>query len=189
MAGMGNEFLKQMLGLLLILISVYSLSGDLFKQLFFHRKDEGQVVVGHLKEDEPEEEFAQAEEEGGVQKGSRAWDRFLQVLTGCVSGVTGGMFGMPGPPIVVYCIEKIHDKQAYVASLQAVFFTSNVFYTLFRFQAGFSSSHTFYYWLAGVVGVLIGVAIGAHLFEKISGQRLRVIVYCFMLISGFVTIF
>ena len=113
----------------------------------------------------------------------------IQALTGAVCGITGGMFGMPGPPVVLYCIEAIPDKKEYVATLQALFFSSNVFYTIFRAKAGFFTGNTFDYWLVGLAGLLIGTLLGAKCFEHISGPHLKKIVYAMMIASGIVTLF
>ena len=49
-------------------------------------------------------------------------------VLGTLSGVMGGMFAMPGPPIVLYCISNINGKLAYIATLQAFSFILNIFY-------------------------------------------------------------
>ena len=54
-----------------------------------------------------------------------------QITIGSISGIMGGMFAMPGPPIVLYCISTLEDKREYVTTLQAFSVVLNVFYTLF----------------------------------------------------------
>ena len=58
-----------------------------------------------------------------------------QVTIGSLSGVMGGMFAMPGPPLVLYCISNLEDKREYATTLQAFSVVFNVFYTTFRFKA------------------------------------------------------
>lgn len=112
----------------------------------------------------------------------------VQVVVGGISGVTGGMFAMPGPPIVLYCINAFSDKREYIATLQTLFFCSNVFYTLFRAQAGFFTDHTLGYASVGLLGLLVGTRLGARCFERISGPQLKRIVYILMIVSGIVTL-
>ncbi|MBE6286604.1 MAG: sulfite exporter TauE/SafE family protein [Mediterranea massiliensis] len=111
---------------------------------------------------------------------------FSQGVIGALSGVMGGMFAMPGPPLVLYCIGRIDDKQAYIATLQAFSVLLNVFYTLFRAKVGFFTSDTCLLWVVGLVGVVIGTHVGTCLFERISASALRKIVYLFLLVSGLI---
>ena len=112
----------------------------------------------------------------------------IQALLGSISGVTGGMFAMPGPPIVLYCINAFQDKREYIATLQTLFCCSNVFYTVFRARVGFFTEHTVYYAVIGLTGLFIGTWIGARCFEKISGPLLKKIVYGMMMVSGAVAL-
>lgn len=57
----------------------------------------------------------------------------------------GGMFAMPSPPLVLYCISTIEDKRVYVTTLQAFSVVINLCYTLFRFKAGFYSEDTWFW--------------------------------------------
>lgn len=111
-----------------------------------------------------------------------------QVTIGSISGVMGGMFAMPGPPLVLYCISTLKDKREYVTTLQAFSVVFNLFYTLFRFKAGFYSDNTLIYWLIGLGGAVIGSSLGARCFEIISNRTLRYIVYVMMILSGIVAI-
>lgn len=151
MRSLSNDFLKQCLGVVLILIALY----------FF--VSEGKIA--------------------GIFKSKPA-----QVTIGSISGVMGGMFAMPGPPLVLYCINTLKDKREYVTTLQAFSVVFNLFYTLFRFKAGFYSDNTWIYWLIGLGGAVIGSSLGARCFEIISNRTLRYIVYVMMILSGIVAI-
>ena len=111
-----------------------------------------------------------------------------QGAIGLLSGMMGGMFAMPGPPVVVYCISSLPDKRQYMATMQAFSVVFNVFYTYFRAQAGFYSDHTLLLWGTGLLGVIAGSALGARCFEVISHQTLKRIVYLTMLVSGTVAL-
>lgn len=112
--------------------------------------------------------------------------RPAQVTIGSISGVMGGMFAMPGPPLVLYCISTLEDKREYVTTLQAFSVVFNVFYTVFRIKAGFYSDDLSLWWVAGVGGAIIGSSLGSHCFELISNRTLKHIVYLMMIISGIV---
>ena len=151
MRSLSNDVLKQCLGVVLILISLYFLFG------------EGRM--GRIFKSKP-----------------------AQVTIGSVSGVMGGMFAMPGPPLVLYCISTLEDKREYVTTLQAFSVVFNLFYTAFRFKAGFYSDDTWLWWVIGLVGTMIGSSLGSRCFELISNRTLKFIVYVMMIISGIVAI-
>ena len=151
MRSLSNDVLKQCLGVVLILISLYFLFG------------EGRM--GRIFKSKP-----------------------AQVTIGSVSGVMGGMFAMPGPPLVLYCISTLEDKREYVITLQAFSVVFNLFYTAFRFKAGFYSDDTWLWWVIGLVGTMIGSSLGSRCFELISNRTLKLIVYVMMIISGIVAI-
>ena len=151
MNSLGNDTMKQCLGVVLILIALYFLFG------------EGKM--------------------GRVFK-----SKLAQVTIGSISGVMGGMFAMPGPPLVLYCISTIEDKREYVTTLQAFSVVMNLCYTLFRFKAGYYSEDTWLWWLIGLTGAIIGSSVGTRCFERISSRTLKFIVYVMMIVSGVVAI-
>ena len=151
MRSLSNDVLKQCLGVVLILISLYFLFG------------EGRM--GRIFKSKP-----------------------AQVTIGSVSGVMGGMFAMPGPPLVLYCISTLEDKREYVTTLQAFSVVFNLCYTTFRLKAGFYSDDTWLWWVIGLVGTMIGSSLGSRCFELISNRTLKLIVYVMMIISGIVAI-
>ena len=114
--------------------------------------------------------------------------KLAQATIGSISGVMGGMFAIPGPPLVLYCISAIEDKREYVTTLQAFSVVMNLCYTLFRFNAGFYSENTWLWWLTGLAGAVIGSSVGAKCFERIGNRTLKYIVYAMMIVSGVVAI-
>ena len=114
--------------------------------------------------------------------------RPAQVTIGSISGVMGGMFAMPGPPLVLYCISTLEDKREYVTTLQAFSVVFNVFYTIFRIKVGFYSDDLSLWWVAGIGGAIIGSSLGSRCFELISNRTLKLIVYAMMIVSGVVAI-
>lgn len=114
--------------------------------------------------------------------------RKAQVCIGTVSGLMGGMFAMPGPPVVLYCIGSLPDKRQYMATMQAFSVVFNVFYTILRARVGFYSDQTLLLWGIGLLGVVGGSLLGARCFEAISHRTLKRIVYLMMLTSGVVAL-
>ncbi len=111
-----------------------------------------------------------------------------QAIIGTISGVMGGMFAMPGPPVVLFTVQAIENKLQYIATLQAFSVVFNIFYTVFRANAGFVGEHTLTYWGIGLFGLIAGAWLGARCFEYISREMLKKIVYIMMIISGIAAI-
>lgn len=112
----------------------------------------------------------------------------LQISMGSISGVMGGFFGMQGPPAVLYFLASEKDKEHYLAMAQIYFFIGNVAMTLFRAQNGLFTHAVRISWLYAIVGVAVGTYLGKLVFERISADTLRKIVYIYMAISGVVAI-
>ena len=114
--------------------------------------------------------------------------RTAQAIIGTISGIMGGMFAMPGPPVVLFTVQAIEDKLQYIATLQAFSVVFNIFYTMFRARAGFFGEHTLEYWAVGLLGLIAGAWLGSRCFERISRETLKKIVYIMMIISGIAAI-
>lgn len=118
------------------------------------------------------------------QKAKLPQNLWIKGIIGSLSGIMGGMFAMPGPPLVLYYINHIKKKTEYVATIQAFSVILNIFYTIFRAQVGFLDNDILLWWAVGLGGALIGTTIGTRFFERISSITLRRIVYIFLIISG-----
>ena len=110
----------------------------------------------------------------------------IQVGLGTLSGLMGGLFGMQGPPAVLYFISATKSKEEYIAMAQCYFLLGNLFMTLFRARAGFLTASVFSGWLSGLAGVAIGTYIGAKVFRRIPLPFLRRVIYLYMALSGIV---
>lgn len=107
-----------------------------------------------------------------------------QITTGTLSGIMGGLFSMQGPPIVLYLLASERDKEHYLAMVQAYFLLGNAVITAARGYSGFLTPAVGWGFLAGLGGVLIGATIGARVFERIPAARFRIIIYCYIALSG-----
>lgn len=112
----------------------------------------------------------------------------MQMGLGVVSGVLGGFFGMQGPPAVLYYVQTEPDKYYYAAQTQVFFVSGNVFMTCIRAQNGYLTMDVCKSWLIAIVGVIIGTIVGTYVFDKISSDKLKKVIYGYMIISGIVFI-
>lgn len=113
---------------------------------------------------------------------------FMQVSMGTVSGVMGGLFGMQGPPAVLYFLSCAERKEEYMAMAQCYFLVGNLMMTVFRAYHGFVTSTVCISWCYGIAAVLIGTWLGALVFKRIPINILRKIIYAYMGISGIIAL-
>lgn len=113
----------------------------------------------------------------------------VQLSAGALSGVMGGLFGMQGPPAVLYFMASERDKNCYMAMTQLYFLVGNVVMTFFRAENGFVTVAVGKAWLFAIVGVVVGSFFGKMVFDRVSADKLRRIVYFYMMVSGVVAFF
>lgn len=110
----------------------------------------------------------------------------VQTFLGSLSGVMGGLFGMQGPPAVLYFVETTKTKEEYMVLAQTYFLLGNVMMTGYRAYYGFLTPSVGYAWCVGIAGVLLGTTLGAWAFRFLSIPKLRIIIYLYMAVSGVV---
>ena len=107
-----------------------------------------------------------------------------QISLGSLSGVMGGLFGMQGPPAVIYFLEVSKTKEEYTAIAQTYFVLGNLVMTAYRAHSGFLTNEVFTAWCYAIPAVLIGTWIGNMAFKYISLPLLKKIVYAYIGFSG-----
>lgn len=110
----------------------------------------------------------------------------LQASMGALSGLMGGLFGMHGPPAVIYFLAVENDKNRYMALCQAYFLLTNCIMTFFRFRSGFLTEFVGCSWLYSCIGVVIGSILGKKLFDYLPTNTIRRVIYIYMIFSGIV---
>lgn len=105
-------------------------------------------------------------------------------IAGLVSGAGGGLFAISGPPMVLYYLSALTDKEEYMATIQTYFFFNNLVTITMRIVTGTFPSFSLIMFAATVVGLLGGVAIGQRVYSKLNGDVMKKYVYGFMALSG-----
>lgn len=108
----------------------------------------------------------------------------MQIGLGTVSGFMGGLFGMQGPPAVLYFLASTEKKDEYMALAQTYFLVGNSVMTIYRAHNGFFSHEVALSWCCGLPMVLLGTWLGAKVFRRIPIRLLRKIIYAYMGMSG-----
>lgn len=112
----------------------------------------------------------------------------VQIGMGTLSGMMGGLFGMQGPPAVLYFVATNSTKEGYIAMAQTYFLVGNAAMTLFRAHCGLLTHTVMVSWCLAVPAVVAGTWLGTLAFRRISLPTLRTLIYVYMAISGVVAL-
>jgi uncharacterized membrane protein YfcA len=107
-----------------------------------------------------------------------------QLGTGAASGVMGGLFGMHGPPVVLYLIVSEPDKDHYMGMIQTYAVITNVIMLAVRAYNGYVTPVVGTTYLYGLGGLALGVLAGNWAYKRIPNRLFTYIVYAYIGISG-----
>lgn len=106
------------------------------------------------------------------------------ILAGSVSGFTGGLFSLGGPPIVAYYLSALEDKRQYTATTQMFFIISMAELIGMHLLLGNITGQILRISLIVVVGVAAGTGCGLALFKRLNLPTIKKLVYGFMMFMG-----
>ena len=118
-----------------------------------------------------------------LQKHIRATPGWM-LGAGSVSGVMGGLFGMQGPPVVLYLIVSEPSKNHYMGMIQTYAVTTNITMLAVRIYNGYVTPAVETSYLYGLAGLAIGVIAGNWAFKRIPNKLFTYLVYAYIGISG-----
>ncbi len=108
------------------------------------------------------------------------------MVCGTLSGIVGGLFGIGGPPMVIYFLAALDDKEKYLGTIQTFFFLTGIWTLAFRVINGIYRMDMIPYTLIGLAGMLIGTRIGVRIIDRINADTMRKLVYAFLGFAGLV---
>lgn len=111
-------------------------------------------------------------------------DAGWMIGTGSVSGIMGGLFGMHGPPIVLYLIVSEPSKDHYMGMIQTYAVITNITMLAVRAYNGYVTPYVGTAYLYALGGLVIGVIAGNWAFSRIPNRLFTYIVYAYIAISG-----
>ena len=123
-----------------------------------------------------------------LQKHIKATPGWL-IGAGSVSGIMGGLFGMQGPPVVLYLLVSEPSKNHYMGMIQTYAVTTNITMLAVRIYNGYVTPAVGTSYLYGLLGLTIGVIAGNWAFKRIPGRLFTYIVYAYIGISGAIIFF
>lgn len=109
-------------------------------------------------------------------------------ICGTISGAASGLFGIGGPPMVIYMLAATgNDKEKYLGTLQLFFVLTNIYNNALRVMNGIITWDLMTLVLPGIAGMLIGGAVGSRIIDRINVEMMKKLIYLFLAFSGAVT--
>jgi hypothetical protein len=101
-----------------------------------------------------------------------------------LSGVLGGFFAVSGPPLVIYFLSSLEEKEEYSATIQCCFVLTGVYSAVVRVLNGIFTASVVQNTVVGAVAMAVGALIGYAIMEKLPAELLKKIIYGVMIFSG-----
>lgn len=118
--------------------------------------------------------------ESAKKQVSRIWAPISGFLGGCV----GGMFGLNGPPMILYLTHQLKDKPVFRATLYAVFFADACYRLILYSFSRLITVEIIKFALYLTPFLLIGLFLGSKLHAKIKESAFQKIVASILLATG-----
>ena len=109
-----------------------------------------------------------------------------QLGVGTASGVMGGLFGMHGPPVVLYLGASEPDKDHYMGMIQTYAVITNIIMLATRACNGYVTPAVGTTYIYALAGLVIGVLAGGWAYRHIPNRIFTYIVYTYIGISGLI---
>ena len=106
------------------------------------------------------------------------------IVAGGVAGLSAGMFSIGGPPIVVYYLAAFEDKKEYTAATQMYFILTSLWLVAQHLWMGNVDGLALQCTGAALAGLAVGTAAGLAVFKALPLERIKKLVYAFMLVMG-----
>lgn len=110
-------------------------------------------------------------------------------IAGLISGIGTGLFSISGPPMVIYYLSALEEKETYMATIQAYFFLNSVSTIIMRILMHAFPSFSPLWFFATIAGLLLGAFVGSKFYTKLNGEVMKRYVYGFMALSGLFIVF
>ena len=107
-----------------------------------------------------------------------------EVGVGCLSGLSGGLFAVGGPPMVAYYDSVIDEPIIYQATIQTFFFLTSIVLLINDFLCTKFTADLVPISAFSIIGCLVGTFIGNKILQRISMNTVRKIAYTVMLLAG-----
>jgi len=105
-------------------------------------------------------------------------------VSGIAGGCTGAMFGLNGPPLVLYLTHQLRDKQVFRATLYGLFFVDACYRLILYSCNKLITAEVVKFALYLTPFLLIGLFLGSKLHTKINQSIFKKILALILMITG-----
>lgn len=106
-----------------------------------------------------------------------------------ISALCDAFFGIGGPLMVLYYLNKTDSSREYLGTIAAFFLCNGVYNTLYRVACGILTVAQLPYILLGVAAILAGVTAAHRLVNRLNDALLKKITYIMIGVSGVFNLF
>lgn len=110
------------------------------------------------------------------------------IFCGLFAGISGGLFSIGGPLLVLYFLAATKSREEYIANLNIVFFITNLWQSGVRVVNGTLGLAALLPVIVGIIGVLIGTLTGDRTAGRINASIMKKLIYLFLALSGIISI-
>ncbi len=121
-----------------------------------------------------------SDNEGAKKQISKIW----APVSGVVGGCTGAMFGLNGPPLVLYLTHQLRDKQVFRATLYGLFFVDACYRLILYSFNKLITIETIKFALCLTPFLLVGLLLGSKMHAKIKENTFKKIIALILVITG-----
>jgi uncharacterized membrane protein YfcA len=123
-----------------------------------------------------------------VKRPSLMGGRSLGIAAGILSGLTGALFGMGGPPIVIYFNYQIERKESFRATLLFFFLLSDLWVITTYLYTGLIRLEAFKLFSILFLPALLGMFLGSRIHSSINEDLFRKAIASILIVTGILLI-
>jgi len=105
-------------------------------------------------------------------------------VSGLAGGCTGAMFGLNGPPLVLYLTHQLKDKQIFRATLYGIFFVDACYRLILYSLNKLITIEVIKFALYLTPFLLVGVLLGSKLHAKINENLFKKTIALILIVTG-----
>ena len=110
--------------------------------------------------------------------------RMWAPVAGLAGGCAGAMFGLNGPPLVLYLVHRLRDKQVFRATLYALFFADACYRLVLYSFSGLITVEVIRFALYLTPPLLVGIILGSRLHVRIHERAFQRVIGLILVITG-----
>lgn len=105
-------------------------------------------------------------------------------VSGFVGGCTGGMFGLNGPPLVLYLTHRLKDKQIFRATLYGIFFVDACYRLILYSLSSLITLEVIRFALFLTPFLLCGIFLGSKMHARIHESTFKKTIALILIVTG-----